>query len=114
MTLIASRTELIQLELKQALQDRSRALVALVVGIMCAFFTWGLILAGGIAALAHALGCPWHFIALLAAGLHLLATLALFNTAKAPQPAPFPATRSEFQKDREWIESLQKTPESKS
>lgn len=113
LTLVASRIELIQIELRQALKDRSRALTALVAGILCAFFTWALLLAGGIAALAETLGCPWHFLALLAAGLHLLATLVLFKSAKAPQAEAFPVTRSEFQKDREWIESLQKTPESR-
>ena len=108
LTLISSRVALIQLESKQAAQQGARRAIAVVAVILCAFFTWALLLAGGIAAIATAYDCPWHWLALGAAALHLIAAILMANSAKSPAPPAFPVTRAEFQKDREWIENFQK------
>lgn len=113
LAMISARVEIAQIELRQLMRERSRSLVCLLAAAACALFTWALLLAGSIAAIAEASGWPWHFIALIAAAIHLVAALALLKAAKAPKAPAFPATRSEFQKDREWIQSLQKTPESR-
>ena len=112
--LVSNRIALIQLELKQAAQQRVRALICVIAGAVCAFFTWVLLLAGGIYAISVASGWPWHLVTLCCAALHLVVAILLFRTAMAPKSPPFPHTREEFRKDREWIESLQNKPESKS
>lgn len=111
--MISSRIEIFQIELQQAVRDRSRSFVALAAAALCIFFTWALLLAGGIAALAVAAGWPWHLITLVTAAGHLLAAFALVQSAKKPKAPSFPVTQAEFQKDREWIENLQKKPASK-
>jgi bacteriorhodopsin len=112
-TLISSRLTLIQLEFRDAARQRSKSIVAKIAAVLCVFFTWALTLAGGIAALATVTPWPWYGIALVAAALHLIVAVILFKAANSPKPQPFPITRSEFQKDHEWIKSLQKTPTSK-
>ena len=111
--LVQSRLRLIQLELSELAQQRIKSLVSFAVAAICLFFTWALILAGGIAAIAAATCLPWYWVALIAAGLHLLVALVLFKLPKGSSRPPFPVTRSEFEKDREWIASLQKTPKSR-
>lgn len=114
LSLIASRIALIQLESKEAAGLGARRAVLIVTAGICLFFTWALLLAGGIAAISHLTTWPWYWIALTAAAIHMAAAVLLAKTAKSSDQPSFPVTRAEFQKDREWIESLQKTPESRS
>ena len=46
------------------------------------------------------------------AGLPLLVAFLLASSCNKPGTAAFPITRAEFQKDREWIENIQKKPKS--
>lgn len=112
MNLISSRVSLIQLESQEVKRESAKRAAIIVCGLLCAFFGWALVLAGGIALLASATGWPWHVIALAAAALHLAAAAGFLLAAKRPGPPPFPVTRAEFQKDREWIENFQKTRKS--
>lgn len=113
MALIASRIALIQLEARDAARQRVRRVVGMIVAVICLFFTWALLLAGVIAAISSATGCPWHWLAIGAAALHLLLALLLLRGGSADPATPaFPLTRAEFQKDREWIENFQKKPKS--
>jgi uncharacterized membrane protein YqjE len=112
LTLIASRVSIIQIESKEAAKEAAGRLAYAVALIICIFFTWALLLAGGIAALAAATSWPWFWIAIAAAGIHLLAAIGFARAAKAPGKATFTATKAEFQKDREWIENFQKTRKS--
>lgn len=113
MTLIASRIALIQLEARDAAKQRTRRVAGVIVAVICLFFTWALLLAGGIAAVSSAVGWPWHWLAIGAAALHLLLAMLLLKGGSANPAAPaFPLTRAEFQKDREWIENFQKKPKS--
>ena len=110
--LLASRAALIELESKEAAKAAAQRALRMVAALACACFTWALLLAGGTALLAHATGWPWYGITLGAGALHLGAACWLTRTTQAPAPPAFPVTRAEFQKDREWIENLQKTPKS--
>ena len=110
--LVSSRIALIQLESKHAASHAARRAAAAVAAILCVFFTWTLLLAGGTAVIASATGWPWGWVAIGAAGLHLLAAMIFAKSAKSHGEPSFPVTRSEFQKDREWIENLQKTRKS--
>lgn len=107
LTLIASRVAIIQIESKEAAKGAAERLAYLVGMIICVFFTWALVLAGGIAALAAATSWSWFWIAMAAGGVHLLAAIGFTRAAKAPGKATFIATKAEFHKDREWIENFQ-------
>lgn len=114
-TLVTARASLICREFKSALRDRTRAITSLIVAVMLAFFSWALLLAGSIAALSIATGWPWHLVTLCLAALHLMTAIMLLKAAtNSAKSDPFPLTRSEFQKDCEWLQSLQKDPKSKS
>ena len=107
--LVSARLALIQIESTAAARQAGRLAGTLAAGALAAFFAWALVLAGGIAALAAATAWPWHWIALAAAAMHALAAaICLLHARSAASPA-FPITRAEFQKDREWLETL-KTP----
>lgn len=112
LSLIASRVALIQLESKQAAGQSARRAAIIIAAVICAFFTWALVLAGGIAALSQWTSWPWFWIAISAAAIHLIAAILLATAAKSSDQPSFPVTRAEFQKDREWIENFQKTPKS--
>ncbi len=112
LSLIASRVELIQLESKEAAGQGARRAILIVTAVICVFFTWALMLAGGIAALSHSTSWPWYWIAITAAAIHLAAAFLMVMAAKSRNQPSFPVTRAEFQKDREWIQNFQKTPKS--
>ena len=112
MGLVASRIALIELESKEAASAGARRAASLVGAVISAFFTWALLLAGGIAAIAASTGCPWYWLAIGAAVVHLITALILMKAAKPSGQPAFPVTRSEFKKDREWIENFQKTRKS--
>ena len=111
MLLIACRIALIQLEAKQAAKSGASRAIRLAAAAFCLVFAWMLLLAGGIAAISASTSWAWQWVALVTAALHLLLAWILIISSKASPPA-FPATRAEFQKDREWIESIQKKPKS--
>lgn len=113
MSLIASRIALIQHEARETARQRALRVVSVIVAAFCLFFTWALLLAGGIAAVSSACEWPWFWLAIGAAALHLLLAFILLKASSAkPATAAFPLTRAEFQKDREWIENFQKKPKS--
>jgi uncharacterized membrane protein YqjE len=112
MGLVSSRLALIELEAKDAAKSGVRRVVFLVGVCGCLFFTWALLLVGLVPLIADATGWPWSKVALGAAGVHLLVALIFYKLAKPSEAPSFPVTRTEFQKDREWIENFQKTKKS--
>lgn len=106
MVLLHSRAALIRIEAGDAAAVLRRRVVVIAALALCVFGCWALLLAGGIAAIAEATGCTWHWIALGAALLHFLVALILARIARRPSPPAFQATKAEFQKDREWILKL--------
>jgi len=104
--LIESRAAIISLESKDALGMAITKLVLLLVCLFCSFATWALIVVATIGCLAGATAWKWHQITFAMAGLHILIALVAFLIAKRKKPAPFPVTRSEFEKDREWLIQL--------
>lgn len=112
MALIASRIALIELESKDAIKQGARSAIMIVAAVICAVFAWALLLAGGISLIAVAADWPWYWVALGAAALHLLAGFILVKLAKPSPGTAFPVTRSEFNKDRQWIENFHPTKKS--
>lgn len=107
-----ARLELIQIESREASRLALRkGILAGAVGASV-FFVWSLLLAGGtgwLAAYLERSGHPWGWpvVALAFAGLHALLAGGLLLALRRPNPRPFPITRNEFEKDREWIKTLQ-------
>lgn len=106
MLLVSSRLSLIQLESKDAATTALNRLSRLATLAVTGFFTWALLLAGGIAWIADSTQLPWHLIAIAFAAAHLTVFIILAITVRKPCPPVFPVSRSEFQKDREWIEKI--------
>ncbi len=102
--LVCARIDIIQIELADVLRTGSRKAILLGVAVFALLATWILALAGGIGAVGAANDWPWYWVALGAAGLHLLAAVACALFASRKGPEAFPFTRAEFQKDRECIE----------
>lgn len=112
LTLIATRVALVQHESREAATHAARKAIFIAAMAACVFFAWAFILVGGIACISSVTGVGWPAFALLVGFLHLLAALIFLGQARKSAPPAFPVTRSEFQKDREWIENFQKTPRS--
>jgi Putative Actinobacterial Holin-X, holin superfamily III len=113
MALIAARIALIQLESKAAAKEGGKRVGLIAAASACAFFAWALLLAGGVSLMSKASGWPMDLVSIIAAVLHLLVGIILFKMAKPSDGSPFPNTRAEFQKDREWIVNFNKATKSK-
>jgi hypothetical protein len=108
MGLVASRVALIQLESKDVARGASKRAILIAAACGCAFAAWMLLLAGGVSIISQSTGWPWSWVAVGLAAIHLLVGVILAQTAKSAGGDSFPATRAEFQKDREWIENFNK------
>ena len=104
--LVASRAAIVSLEAKDAAASALGRLIPLLVGLVCIFGVWALAMAGAVGGIAAATEWEWYHVAFAAAGIHLLIALIAIMIAKAKRPAPFPVTRAEFEKDREWLNQL--------
>ncbi|HSP43027.1 MAG TPA: phage holin family protein [Luteolibacter sp.] len=105
--LVASRIALIQFEARASARHAALRVAKIAAAALCLLFAWILLVAGGIGLLAAATGWPWHWLAIITAVIHLIATFALLARHKPGEPA-FPLTRAEFEKDRQWLETLKK------
>ena len=108
LTLISSRLGIIQAESEDAKKIAARKFFLGLLAIFAAFFAWLLLFAGLIGALSAATPLSWYQIALIAAGFHLIVAIIAVIRMRAPSASPFPITRAEFEKDREWIRQLNK------
>jgi uncharacterized membrane protein YqjE len=104
--LVASRAAIVSLEAKDAAASAIGRLVPLLVGVVCLVGVWVLAMAGAVGAVVAATEWEWYHVAFAAAGIHLMIALIAIMIAKAKRPAPFPVTRAEFEKDREWLNQL--------
>jgi uncharacterized membrane protein YqjE len=104
--LFETRAAIVSLEAKDALSSALAKLVPLVLCLFCVFAAWALTVAAIIGCLTGATDWKWHQITFAMAGVHILIAAVALLVAKAKKPAPFPVTRSEFEKDREWLIQL--------
>lgn len=112
--LVSSRVALIQLESKDAARSGARRAGLFLAVMGCVFFAWLLLLAGVVQVIATAMTCPWSWVAIALAVIHLIFAFVFAKLAKPSESSAFPHTRAEFQKDLEWIEQLKKPRKSKS
>ncbi len=105
--LVESRASIISIESKDALKSASAKFIPLAVCLFCILAAWVFAIAAVIGYLAAATVWKWYQITFAIAGLHLVIALLALLIAKKSKPAPFPVTRSEFKKDREWLNHLQ-------
>lgn len=107
--LISSRVALIQAESKDAVADAIGKIVLLAVAAFSLVLVWLLVVAGVIGAVSEASGWEWFYVTFAVAGVHALVAVIVFLMSRAKTSGPsFPVTRSEFEKDREWLNQLNK------
>lgn len=111
---VGARIELIQLEARDARRTASRRLGLALIGATSGIIAWFLLSAGLIGLTSAMTGWPWWIPALIIGSLHLVPAIACLILLRRPSPAPFPITRNELNKDREWLLHLQNSPRSKS
>lgn len=112
--LAASRSAIFKLEGKKAASDAITKLVLAIVAILGLLFSWILLMSGLVGVLAVYTPMNWWQSSFTVAGGHILVAIILLLIAKASGSAPFPITRKEFEKDREWLNQLKKKSKSTS
>lgn len=112
LAIVSSRAELIRIEAKDAARKGSNKAARVITAILCITFGWSLLLAGTIGALSQLAGWPWFWTALATGTIHMILAIILLRKSSGTPTPLFPVTRAEFQRDREWIEKLQKNPKS--
>jgi len=106
--LLESRAAIISIEAKQALGTSLAKIALLLVALLGVIGAWALAMVGAIGGIASATDWKWYHVAFAAAGAHLLLALFALLIAKSRKSDPFPVTRAEFEKDREWLTQLKK------
>lgn len=108
---IDSRIELIRLEARSAGRHMGQRIAWVALVAMGACLTWLLMLAGLIGWIASIQDVvPWYGLTLLAALAHLLVALVGIAWLRQPVEPPFPITRNELAKDKEWLQRLKNHP----
>lgn len=105
--LVSSRIALIQVEAQQVASRNIGRAVMLAGAASAVVVAWFLLMAGIVGVFHAFTGFAWYWTCLIIAGIHLLAVVALIRGARASGPPTFEHTRSEFKKDREWLQNLQ-------
>ena len=103
-----SRAALFATESKAALVQLVLVAICLVAALLFFAFGYVFLLATAVVAIAHLAKVSWLWIALAAAGLHILIALILGLIARSGMKRPiFRETTAELKKDREWLKSLE-------
>lgn len=112
-SLLTARLAIISAEAKIAAESTVKKVVLAAVAAVAGLLFW-LILMAGLIGLIPSLTCAlsWYHVALIIAGLHLLVVLIAILLLKKKTPPPFSLTRSEFEKDRQWLSKTKQNPTS--
>jgi len=105
---LAVRVELFRLEARDAAKTAAKrgAVAGFLAGM--AVFAWALLMAGLVGWISAGTGLAWYWAAIIVAGGHAAAaTAAGFWLSRSGTPV-FEATRSELEKDRQWLEDLRR------
>ena len=103
-----SRAALFATESKSALVQFVLIALCLVAALLFFAFGYVFLLATAVVAIAHLANVSWLWIALAAAGLHILIALIFVLIARSGIKRPIlPETIAELKKDREWLKNLE-------
>jgi uncharacterized membrane protein YqjE len=107
-----SRAALFAKESKAALVQLL-AVMALIVAAMLLFaFGYIFLIATAVVSVAGVAQVSWIWVALIAAGAHIVLALVCLLIARGiMSKAPYRETAAELQKDREWLKNLDETSE---
>ena len=108
---VSTRVELIRLESQEAAKVAKKRTCLTITLAIIASTAWLSFIAGIIGLTSQYSSITWWMAALAAAALHAIIAGILISKLKQPTPPLFTVTRSEFQKDRLWMQHL-KTPKS--
>jgi uncharacterized membrane protein YqjE len=107
---VESRLVLIAHESKAALFQLFVVIGCILAAVVFFAFGYLFLIVTAVVALAHIAHIAWVWIALGAAVAHfLLALVCSFVAQSRMTKRPFPVTRAELKKDREWILNLDET-----
>jgi uncharacterized membrane protein YqjE len=112
-TLVSSRIAIISAEARIAAESSIKKVALAVVAAITGLLFWIILMAGLIGffpSVIHSLA--WYHVALIIAGMHLLVAVIAALLLKKKSPPTFSLTRSEFEKDRQWLSKTKKTPTS--
>lgn len=112
-SLLTARLAIISAEAKIAAESTVKKVILAAVAALTGLLFW-LTLMAGLIGLIPSLTCAlsWYHVALIIAGLHLLVALIAVMLLKKKTPPPFSLTRSEFEKDRQWLSKTKQNPTS--
>jgi uncharacterized membrane protein YqjE len=103
-----SRAALFATESRAALVQFVLIALCLVAALLFFAFGYVFLLATAVVAIAHLANVSWLWIALAAAGLHILIALIFVLIARSGIKRPIlPETIAELKKDREWLKNLE-------
>ena len=103
-----SRAALFATESKSALVQFVLIAICLVAALLFFAFGYVFLLVTAVVAIAHLANVSWLWIALAAAGLHILIALIFVLIARSGIKRPIlPETIAELKKDREWLKNLE-------
>ena len=105
-----SRFALFSKESKAALAQVLALLMLLMTALLLLAFGYIFLIAGAVISVAAMVQISWTWIALIAAGVHILLAVVCLLIARAVVRRPaFRETLAELKKDREWLRNLDET-----
>ena len=108
-----SRFVLVAQESKAALVQMLILAGCLILALLLCVLGYIFFITGAVVGVAHLVGISWHWVALVAAGVHFVVALVLLLVARSRITKPlFRATVAELKKDREWLRNLDATNQS--
>lgn len=112
--LASARSAILKIEGKKAASDVVKKIVLAIVAVLGLLFAWILLMFGLVGGLAALCLMNWWQASFVVGGGHILIAIILLLVAKAIGSEPFPITRKEFEKDREWLKQLKQQSKSQS
>ncbi|MFK7852399.1 MAG: phage holin family protein [Akkermansiaceae bacterium] len=103
---ISSKVGIFRVEAKAAATAAIGKIALLLVAVFFLFVTYALLLVGLVGWISDSINWQWYHVAFAISGGHCLISLILLLMCRSKPAEPFPMTRAELEKDREWLETL--------
>lgn len=105
-TLISARIAIISAESGEAFSVAARKVLIGLIGAFSIVVCWLLLLVALMGAIPAVSTLLWYHVAFIAAGFHLLLVIIAFLGLKKKSAPIFTITKSEFNKDRQWLTNV--------